>query len=57
MSNVCTYLPANGEKTVSVRVHENDLVSVTHIWAVRVDSEDDIAFAVVNGEAIAGEED
>ena len=38
-------------------VHEDKLVPVADIGTVRVDSEDELAFAIVDGEAIAGEEE
>lgn len=51
------YLAAYGEEAAAVGVHEDDFASVARVGAVRVDSEDELALAVVDSEAIAGEEE
>lgn len=51
------YLSTNSEETTSVRIHENEFVSVASVGSVRVNSEDELALAVVDGEAITGEEE
>jgi hypothetical protein len=50
------YLSADSEEALSVSVHENDFTLVTGIGTVRVDSEDQLAFAVINSVAIIGKE-
>lgn len=40
-----------------MRVHENEFISVTRIRAIGIDSKDEFAFAIVDSEAIAGEEE
>lgn len=51
------YLPTNSEEAASVRIHENEFVSVASVGSVRVNSEDELTLAVVDGEAVAGEEE
>lgn len=48
------YLSSEGEEALAGGVHEDDLV--VGITAVGVDPEDELAFGVVGGEAVAGEE-
>lgn len=55
--NIFSYLAANSEEAAAVGVHENELAAVTRVLGVRVDSEDDLAFAAIDNEAVAGEED
>lgn len=55
-SKSTAHLPADGEDASTGRIHENDFAGITGVGAVRVDSEDELAFAVVSSEAVAGEE-
>ena len=52
-----TYLAADGEDASAGGVHENDFASIAGVGAVRVDSEDESAFAIVSSEAVAGEKE
>lgn len=40
-----------------MRVHENEFISITRIRTIRIDSKDEFAFAIIDGEAIACEEE
>lgn len=51
------YLSAYSEEAAALGVHEDEFATVVGVGGVRVDSEDHLAFAVVDGEAVAGEED
>ena len=51
------YLAANGEETTAVGIHQNDLVFVSSVRSVWVDSENELALGIVDSEAIAGEEE
>jgi hypothetical protein len=50
------YLSADSEEAPSAGVHENDFAPVMGFGPVRVDSEDQVALAIIDGEAIIGEE-
>lgn len=51
------YLSPDGEKTAAGGVHENEFALITGVGLVRVDSEDERALGVVDGEAVTGEEE
>lgn len=40
-----------------MRVHENEFISVTRIRTIRINSKNEFAFAIIDGEAITGEEE
>ncbi|KAF7814375.1 Protein LURP-one-related 12 [Senna tora] len=56
-SHRSTDLAAEGEETAAVGIHEDEFVLVAAVGAVGVDAEDELTFAVVDGEAVAGEEE
>lgn len=51
------YLAADGEEAAAGGVHEDEFGEVAVAGAVGVDTEDQLALGVVDGEAIAGEEE
>lgn len=51
------HLAADSEQAAATRIHEDDLVFEAGVGAVGVDPEDEVAVGVVDGEAIAGEEE
>lgn len=55
--SVKNYLSADGEEAAAGGVHEDEFALVAGVGLVRVDSEDELALGVVDGEAVTGEEE
>ncbi|KAL6972054.1 hypothetical protein U1Q18_048402, partial [Sarracenia purpurea var. burkii] len=48
---------SDGEEAVAGSIHKNEFALIASVWFVQINSEDELALRVVDGEAIPDEEE